>query len=277
MASSLGFFTQNFHPPRGTGQPQKDRNVAGTTFWADNDLLEQYFWYEHQADPARWPLGYIVNRAGQVRYVGIPHDDRHQILCAGSRGGKSESCLQPVLLTYCGSTVVIDPKGDLYKKTAQHRQNMGFEVFIFDPYAEDQQGLSRFNPLDLVDLQTDNGLENAGLLADALIIPSPHGDSHWTDAAKNFLRGLILFVKSYAPGTQRNLNTVWKLLTLPQRPPSDQESGGGEPQSFPELLDLMLQSDQADGIIRIAAASLSGKSDNERSSVISSAIEQRVT
>ena len=49
-------------------------------------------------------------------------DNRHILTVAGSRGGKGVSLINPVLLTYEGSAICIDPKGELARVTAAPRR-----------------------------------------------------------------------------------------------------------------------------------------------------------
>jgi type IV secretion system protein VirD4 len=66
--------------------------------------------------------------------VGID-DDRHMITVAGSRAGKGVSALVPNLLTYRGSVLAIDPKGELACITAEHRaKGLGQKVHVLDPF-----------------------------------------------------------------------------------------------------------------------------------------------
>jgi len=62
-------------------------------------------------------------------------DDRHIITIAGSRAGKGRSALVPNLLTYPGSILVLDPKGDLARITAERRRQMGHAQAAFEVIA----------------------------------------------------------------------------------------------------------------------------------------------
>ena len=70
--------------------------------------------------------------------IGVP-DDRHIITIAGSRAGKGRSVLIPNLITYPGSILAIDPKGDLASLTADWRADMlGQKVVVLDPDTVDE-------------------------------------------------------------------------------------------------------------------------------------------
>lgn len=123
------------------------------------------------------------------------NDDRHMVLVAGSRAGKSRSVLIPNLLRYKGPCVVIDPKGELREKTAAARAEMGHKIVVLNPFPPPGSKIATQGHNPLLELrQSPNLAADAAQLADALIVPPEHGDAHWTDSAKNLLTGLILLV-----------------------------------------------------------------------------------
>ncbi len=61
-------------------------------------------------------------------------DDRHFITIATSRSGKGRSAVIPNLLTWPGSALVIDPKGENAAVTARARRQLGQKVHIVDPF-----------------------------------------------------------------------------------------------------------------------------------------------
>ena len=63
-------------------------------------------------------------------------DNRHVVTVAGSRAGKSATSLMSNLLTWDGSAIVIDPKGELATNTAKWRAKLGQDVYILDPFGE---------------------------------------------------------------------------------------------------------------------------------------------
>lgn len=70
--------------------------------------------------------------------IGIA-DDRHIITVAGSRAGKGRGVIIPNLLSYPGSMIVIDPKGDLAAETARYRrEQLGQSVYVIDPFDASQ-------------------------------------------------------------------------------------------------------------------------------------------
>lgn len=185
--------------------------------------------------------------------------DRHLLTMAPTRSGKGVSVIIPNLLTYPGSVVVIDPKGENTAVTARRRRQAGQAVFVLDPWNVTGQTPATFNPLDLLDPESPDLGDDAALIAEAMVYaPSGEGETHWTEEARGLLAGLVLHVATAAPPWQRNLAHVRALLTLP-------------PAEFATLIATMGTSEAAGGLVARAAHALSQKSDRERSGVISSA------
>lgn len=149
-----------------------------------------------------------------VRYAG----DRHLLTIAPTRAGKGTTAIIPNLLTYRGSALVIDPKGENAMVTAAARGAMGQEIFVVDPWmvaTGAHVAPSKFNPLDWLQPGDVDITENAMLLADALVMPSDKGERFWTEEAKALLQGIILYVATdeREAGT-RHLGRVRDLLLL---------------------------------------------------------------
>lgn len=184
----------------------------GSAQWADNDHLINNdvigtdgirLGHRHE-DGAKLPL----------RYKG----DRHILTCAPNRSGKGTTAIVPNLLTYPGSVIVIDPKGENAMMTAARREDMGQDVHVVDPWGITVSAglsVSRFNPLDLLVPGDIDLAENAMLLADAIIIPSENGNSFWDEEAKGKIQGIIGHVATHEDEAgNRNLGRVRDLLLL---------------------------------------------------------------
>ncbi|MEP2705200.1 MAG: type IV secretory system conjugative DNA transfer family protein [Roseibium sp.] len=77
-------------------------------------------------------LGDYVDHEGiaSLEYCG----DRHLVTQGMTRSGKGATIIVPYLLTYDGSMLVIDPKGENALITAKHREDaLGQRVHIVDP------------------------------------------------------------------------------------------------------------------------------------------------
>lgn len=123
-------------------------------------------------------------------------DDRHVLLCAGSRSGKGISFVIPNLLLYEGSILTIDPKGELARETANRRHVMGQKVVVIDPFNRSGEHTKTFrggfNPLAEIDPESDEAVDDAAMLAEALVTDDSGADSHWANAARELVKALIL-------------------------------------------------------------------------------------
>jgi type IV secretion system protein VirD4 len=113
----------------------------------------------------------------------------------------------------------------------------------------------------MIDPNSDNAVDDAALIAESLVIQAEGEGRHFTSAARNFLRGLILFVCAKVKPDFRNLICVRNFLT-------------GDAKFYKSLLAEMAATSACNGVIRRAANSLASKDERERSGVISTAIEQ---
>jgi type IV secretion system protein VirD4 len=195
------------------------------------------------------------------RLIGID-DDRHMETVAGSRGGKSSTVLIPNLLRYPGSVIVLDPKGELARATAEHRMRMGQRVYVLDPFGETGMATASHNAFD--ELGHGNPLHvaaDAAQVADALIIAN-NKDPHWTDSARNLIRGLILHLLTTT--STATLRQVRALLN-------------GTPAELDELFTAMTESSAFDCIVSNIGRSFLGKLEaggRELQGILSTAQEQ---
>ena len=165
----------------------------------------------------------------------------------------------PNLLTAWRSVLVIDPKGENVRVTARARAAMG-PVHVFDPFGITGHASAALNPLDALTPDSPDLGEDAATLAEALVMDPPGqvSEAHWNEEAKALLAGLILFAACHEEEGRRTLGSVREYLTLP-------------PDRWQDILGLMQDSREADGLIARAANRFRGKSEREAASVLSSA------
>lgn len=263
---------------------------AGAEWPTAQDVIAAYR-YERKARPKELLLGW---RGVTVPGTGTPigfGDDRHILLCAGSRAGKTVSYLAPWLLLYDGSALVLDPKGELAALTAKQRLAKGQRVFIVDPFnvsrARDKPHLadcvSGYNPLLDLDIGSSMVLDDVATLAEALIDVPSDGDRHWAESAITLLRGLILLVLSVCPATQCHFGTVRNMLNGTDRDIEDwAERQGRDIKPGKAIWHYMASfQDSGDEVTAAVNRVISGvgkwilnMGDDERGSVLSSARTQ---
>lgn len=197
--------------------------------WFDlDDLFGQERFRYNPEDGDRFYIGHLDGKL-----VGY-NDDRHIMLTASSRSGKGVSHILPNLIFYRGPSLVLDPKGELASMTARRRgegsedyEGLGQKVRILDPFAVSDEHVAPFRSYynvfeDILHPEADYLVENADLVADAIVVPETHGDNHWNETAKNLIAGIVLHLATYPAynpalnpdltDDPRNLITVYEFL-----------------------------------------------------------------
>jgi type IV secretion system protein VirD4 len=135
------------------------------------------------------------------------NDDRHHLIIGPTRSGKGVGYVIPNALTFPGSMIVTDLKGEIFEKTAAYRRANGHRVFLFSPGAEKTH---RWNPLDFV--RTDRGNRTIDIqnIASILIPETIGSDSAvWQGTGQQVIAGVISYVlESRHYGNRRNLAEV---------------------------------------------------------------------
>lgn len=213
--------------------------------------------------------GTILLGRYENRLIGRRRDDRHIVTVAGSRAGKGRSLILPNLATWPGSVVAIDPKGELAAKTARWRaEGLKQKVVVLDPYGVSGKETSAYNPLSDLDPDALTFLDDVALVADALIIEDPK-DRHWTDAAKNLIRTLILFM--FVEGDEITLPRLRRLLLGAEGKLGREDEK--KPQEY--LFARMAEYDEVfGGQLALLGKSFGEKTSREMESILSTAREQ---
>lgn len=189
---------------------------SATAEWADPISFTD----ENPMETGKFWLGRSVVDGRPVGYV----DDRHICLVSGTRAGKGTTTIINNLCTWPGSVVVVDPKGENATVTAARRgsgsefcEGMGQSVHVLDPFRAadvDDRFRSRFNPLDVLDPESPLAIDEAGRLADAIVVVNKQSkEPFWDESARNLVKGVILHVVTDPRFEgRRNLATVRELI-----------------------------------------------------------------
>lgn len=152
-------------------------------------------------------------------------DDRHALIVAGSRSGKGTSTIIPNLCLWPGSLVVIDPKGENASIAAARRgggsdycDGLDQRTFVLDPFKAAKlpdEFRASYNPLSALDGDHEEAVDDAGRIADALVVNQPgSSDPFWDEQARTLIKSLILHVITTDTfSTRRNLVAVRQLIT----------------------------------------------------------------
>lgn len=206
---------------------------------------------------------FFLGRSENGELVGL-RDDRHVLITSGTRGGKGVSVIVPNLCMWPGSVVVIDPKGENAMVTVRRRafgsaycDGLGQMVRVLDPFGVTRlprSDMASFNPLDALDPASEESIDDAARIADALIVSEKSSDPFFDESARAFAKFVMLHVRTspdYAP-QERNLITCRALimagdakaaklaaLNNPKNPPS----------GFALLFDAMKRNPAFNGVI----------------------------
>ena len=218
---------------------------------------------------ARWARPREIRDAGLVGEDGVVlgrfardylrHDGPEHVLCfAPTRSGKGVGLVVPTLLTWPGSVIVHDIKGENFTLTAGWRAQHG-RVLRFDPTDARSDA---YNPL----LEVRRGpseVRDVQNIADILVDPEGALEkrNHWEKTSHALLVGAILHVL-YAE-TDKTLAGVAALLSDPRRPIET---------TLQAMLVTRHLGDVPHPVVASAARELLNKSDNERSGVLSTAM-----
>ena len=227
----------------------KNAETYGSARWAEKE--------EVKSAGLLGPDGVVL---GRYERDYLRHDGPEHVLCfAPTRSGKGVGLVVPSLLTWPGSAIVHDIKGENWQLTAGFRARHG-RVLLFDPTNPKS---SAYNPL----LEVRRGeweVRDVQNIADILVDPegSLEKRNHWEKTSHALLVGAILHVL-YA-GEDKTLAGVAAFLSDPKRPIES------------TLAAMMKTAHLGEAgphpVIASAARELLNKSDNERSGVLSTAM-----
>ncbi len=149
--------------------------------------------------------GIVLGRGAFGRLVRFSTDGIVMVF-ASTGAGKGLGVVIPSLLSYRGSMVVTDPKGENYAITRRRRADFG-KVYMLSP--TNIMASARFNPLDIV-RPGDSAVDDAHALAALMVFPDGERDAHWDKKAISLLKAMILHTL-HQPPASRTLASVRRL------------------------------------------------------------------
>ena len=161
-------------------------------------------------------LGFKPGASGVAALTPLTYaGDGHLMTIAPTGAGKGVGAIIPALLTYPGSVIVTDIKGENYQVTARRRREMGQRVVVLDPFglvtAKDRS--DKMNPFDLFNVPGSDLESDAEMLAAQLAVGHEFStDRYWEDTGRGLVSGLIADVATSSPPDKRNLCTLRELL-----------------------------------------------------------------
>ncbi|MEI6856233.1 type IV secretory system conjugative DNA transfer family protein [Psychrilyobacter sp.] len=266
------------------------KDTHGSARWIKNSELEKlgYLKSKYKGNDGVI-LGRVKTLLGEKTV--IDNKNTHISVIAPTRSGKGVGIIIPTLLTWKGSTFVLDPKGENFALTSGYRQKvLKHKVLKFAPFAT--EGSISFNPLSNVRRGHKLEFKDVEVITSILVDNGKEGElDHWASGAKVLLNGIILHVLYTIKDRTASLGDVIDFMTSPANPLADELLnilGGededeneiepkyihGESEFFKEIYDKETMVGVPSGVHPIVArmcAEMSGKADKERASIISTA------
>mgnify|MGYP000206344556 CR=1 FL=1 len=147
-------------------------------------------------------------RTRKLRYIAALYSSVSNVLMvAPTRSGKGVGFVIPNALTFPGSMVVLDVKGELWDETARAREQMGDKVFRFAPL-DFKNPTHQYNPLARL-----SGIEDmeelwTGLERIAQLFLQTDGKDDWLEGS------IILFVAAGILAVQRDNPTMGEIYRI---------------------------------------------------------------
>jgi type IV secretion system protein VirD4 len=250
IAVSSGFVGAGFAIIGSVWRGRQARNLStyGSSRWSkDKDLKAANLFGDTGIFLGRTKTAYL-------RHAG----PEHVMAFAPTRSGKGVGLVIPTLLSWTGSAVIHDIKGENWQLTAGWRSTFG-TCLLFDPT---NLNSAKYNPL-LEVRKGANEVRDVQNIADILVDPEGALErrTHWEKTGHALLVGAILHVL-YAEA-DKTLSGVASFLSDLSR-------------SFEKTLWVMMNSkhmgEAVHPVVAQAARELLNKSENERSGVLSTAM-----
>jgi type IV secretion system protein VirD4 len=260
-------------PSGDDGKPR--RPLASARFIQQDDL-----------DRQGYRLGdFWLGRSLSGKPVGW-NEEVNLLTCAGPGSGKGTSSVMSNLLQFPGSTVVVDPKGELATMTAAYRRDvLGHKVIVLDPtrtadVPEELRGT--YNPFDELDIDDPNLISAAQTLAEGIIVPNPKSKEPFFDhSALDFVQSCILYMVKHYPDSAKNFMKLRETVAMGdkllyeafleaqrQEVPDYEESPG---ECFEMFKKAMFSTPDFNGVIQETAANLASTGGDTLGSVLATA------
>ena len=193
----------------------------------------------------------------------LRHDGKEHILAfAPTRSGKGVCLVIPTLLGWTQSAVVYDLKGENFTLTSGWReQHANNHILKFEP-ASDAEGLTRFNPLEEIRLDTSHDVSDAQNIAMMIIDDAGKGlADYWDKAGFAALTAIILHICYFEKRHKRvaNLAMISAVLNNPERPKHE---------LWADMMEFEHKDEKTHPLVAQQGADLSEMAENQLSGVL---------
>lgn len=261
-----------------TLRPKGNKKLHGSASWATQKEIKEMGYLDGQGV---YVGALQVKKSQEIIY--LRHNGAEHILCfAPTRSGKGVGLILPTLLSWQGSCIILDIKGENWALTAGYRKSLGHKVLRFDP-TDITSSTCSFNPIEEVRLFSLFAIQDVQNIAMMIVDPEGKGlPDHWTKAAFAFFSGVILHCCVLIQAKEHRTATLYDLSLM--------MSGYKYEKGIKSLLTEMIQLDHAHilhsidtklhnkygeeihAFITSGALEMQSKADTEASGILSTAL-----
>ncbi len=206
----LGIKVSDDKPSDGYSRWAKEKEIK------ESSNVERIIPTEKELSAAGIPL---INNGKEIW---VDNGSYHNLVIGSTGSGKTENLVFPMvnILAKKGESMIItDPKGEIYRKTAQNLKSRGYKIIVLN-FREPNKGNS-WNPLALPYqyYKEGNNDKSTELLDDValniLYDPSNKSDSDfWEKGSADYFSGLALGLFQDAKEEEVNLNSINYMSTV---------------------------------------------------------------
>jgi len=178
--------------------------------------------------------------------------DAGLVTIAGTGTGKGVSQVIPTALTYPGSMVIMDIKGEIAAMTARARRAKGQEVVVLDPFGDRSDAFDPMEAICPVGLDAHDQCRRLARMMRSTV--GPDHDPFWDDMAEMILSGTLLFLATHIAREECRLPLLHRMW--------------GVADHLEEMLVAMQSCDLHCGAMAAAARAYTEAPDKTRSSIL---------
>ncbi|WP_209606517.1 type IV secretion system ATPase VirD4 [Sinorhizobium kostiense] len=188
-----------------------DREHYGTARWAGLNEMRRAG-YLQRYSRISGPVFGKTSRPSWPGYYLTNGEQPHSLVVAPTRAGKGVGVVIPTLLTFTGSVIALDVKGELFELTSRARKARGDHVFKFTPL-DPERRTNCYNPLlDIMTLSPERQFIEARRLAANLITAKGEGAEGFINGARDlFVAGVLACIERGTP----TIGAVYDLYAQP--------------------------------------------------------------
>ena len=198
----------------------KEKSSDGYSKWAkEKDIktskdVERVEPNSNSVEAAGIPL---INNGKEIW---VDNGEYHSLIIGSSGSGKTECIVKPMvnLLAKKGESMIItDPKGEIYKYSANYLKNQGYRVIVLN-FREPQNG-NAWNPLTMPykyfkDGNNDKAIELIDDIAGNILHEPDAKEQFWGVSAGDYFSGLALGLFMDAKENEININSINLMSTV---------------------------------------------------------------